>query len=153
MEKQTIDRIFMVFALVIGALLFGISANSYTVIDSSCTAPIIQDGLLIVMVIGAVLATLAVSYGFCTWKGGNCYSGQASDNTSEFYMSVSAGLSAMLTILLLVMGIKLSELPECNSSKLKTNIWFMFSLCFVVTIISGGGVNYMMRDKKINALG
>lgn len=151
MEKRTVDRIFMIFALIIGLLLFGISANSFSVMNNNCTSAIIQDGFLIVMVIGAIMATLAISYGFCVWRGGACYSGQASDNASEFYMSVFASLASVLAILLLTMGIKLSELPECtagsNGNKLKVNIWFMFALCVVIAGVSGMGVNYMMRDK------
>lgn len=151
LEKKSVDQIFMVLFGVIGIILFGLSANSFDQMSSSCTTPIIYDGMVTVLIMGAVLVTMAIGYLFCNWMGGECYNKEGADGVSEIYIGVSCGLSLILTLLLLVMGVKLGQSTDCASTALKTNIWFMFVMCLILFLATASTLGYInfQKDKLI----
>lgn len=162
MEKKTVDRFFMLMAAIVGILLFSLSAYSFTKMNEACNTSVIYNGMSAVMVIGAVLVTISVLYLYCSKWGGTCDRDDNSNNVSEFYMSITSGISLILVILLGVMGAKLTKTPECigkastssqndkeNGTWLTVAIWFMFSLCFVGLVLSGLGLQWMVRDSLV----
>jgi hypothetical protein len=148
MERKTIDRFFMLLFLVMGILLFGISANTFDKMDSKCTTPVVYNGITTVMVVGAIMVTLSVSYFFCSGKN-QCYTTNDAEDVTEFYLLVSSGLSLMITIILLAVGIKLKSAPSCNTNGVGTNVWFMFALSLLSFLISAGGAAYILQNREI----
>ena len=149
-EKKVIDQLFMILFGVFGAMLFGVSANSFNVMKNTCTAPIIYNGMVTVMILGACLLTVALAYFFCNWKGGQCYSGEKAVGVSEFYLGIAGVFSLIMSILLAVMGSKLKDYPDCVASgvNLRVNIWFMFTLCFALFIACSTATGYIITKRQ-----
>lgn len=151
MDKKSLDRFFMMMFLIIGVLLFGISANTFDKLSRTCTASVVYDSVLGVLVIGGILITMAVAYFFCADKN-LCYNSQnteGSESLSQFYLIASFLFSFLITVLLLAAGSKLSSKPECNTPGVKTNIWFMFSLSLVCLLLSGFGLYSIFKKKEL----
>lgn len=149
-EKKTIDQIFMVLYGVVGIILFGVSANSFSVMNVSCTNPFIYNGLVSILVLGGILTTVALAYMFCNWRGGDCYSGQHATNVSEVYLGLGVLLSLFLSLLLLALGVKLKDSKDCmkNGNALRVNIWFMFSMCFLLFLVTSTASGYILSQKE-----
>lgn len=149
MNKQNVDRIFMFIFGIFGFFLFIICANSFTIMKKECVAPVIYDGLLAMMTIGAVLTTMAVSYMICNVTT-SCYDKQIQSlYISDFYLGVSAFLTLVLCILSMVMGTSIKNYPSCtvNQPNLRTNIWFIFGFCLVLLVGSVSIVGYNIYEK------
>lgn len=151
MNKQNVDIIFMFIFGLFGFSLFVVSANSFNVMKKECTAPIIYNGLLAIMTIGAILTTMAVSYMICNLKNKSCYNEDSVSSLyiSDFYLGVSAVLTLILCILSMVMGVSIKNYPMCTVGQpnLKTNIWFIFGTCLVLLIGSVSVLGYNIYEK------
>lgn len=156
-KKELVDRIFMVIFGLLGAFLFGMSNYSFSVMNDNCTTPVIYDGVLVIMILGAVLFTIAVSYLFCVWKGGRCYNpNDPSSSLSEIYIFGSSIITFVLLVILSAVLGKLYKEPSCtgnngvideNGKQLRFNLWLMFGICLVAFLASIGGnyyINYII---------
>lgn len=138
-----------VFGL-LGFFLFIVTANSFSVMKKECTAPLIYDGMLGIMVIGAILTTMALSYMVCNASSKACYEVETSSlYISDFYLGISSVLMLILCILTLTMGLNIKNYPSCieQQPKLKTNIWFIFGTCLVLLLGSGSVIGYNIYEK------
>lgn len=149
-EKKTIDQIFITLYGVVGFILFAVSANSFSRMNVSCTNPFIYNGMVGILVFGGILMTVALSYMFCNWRGGDCYNGEHAEGVSELYLGMGIIFSLILTMLLLALGVKLKDSPDCmkNGSGLRVNIWFMFTLCLILFVCSATASGYIIQRKE-----
>lgn len=152
MQRKTIDRLFMILFGVVGLCLFVIMSNNIKNISKKCTSNFIRDGLMIVMVLAGSMLTLAMSYGFCAFKG-NCYGENEQTDTTEFYLTISATLSGFLIALLSSIRHQLdgvcigdyvgaSKQETTNGKDLKFAVTFALSICVVTFGISLAGIWY-----------
>lgn len=146
LKQKSVDRTFIIISGLLGFFMFIISSNSFDKMGDDCTSAIIYDGMVAVMTISAILATLAISYMLCNMSS-ECYNENKNSEVSELYLTVSSGVSFILMVLLGVMGGKLPKDEGCNTknpnvNSLKVNIWFMFSIALITFIASGVGVYY-----------
>lgn len=152
-SKKTIDRIFMLIFGVFGFFLFVVSANSFNLMKKECIAPIIYDGMLAIMTIGAILTTMAVSYMICNVSNRVCYTEETSSlYISDFYLGICCVLTLILSVLSLTMGSSLKNYQSCitNQPNLKTNIWFIFGTCLVLLLGSGSIIAYNILEKDFS---
>jgi hypothetical protein len=148
-SKETIDRIFMTIYGIAGFAIFGISANNFSRISSSCTSTFIYNGLVAVLVMGAILVTVTVSYIFCNWRGGDCYGGEKAKGVSELYIGIGSLLSLILTLVLLAIAVEIKKNPDCMNDKgLRVNVWFLFAMCFLLFILSSVASGYIIMKKQ-----
>lgn len=149
-SKKTVDQIFMLIFGIFGFFLFVVSANSFNLMKKECIAPVIYDGMLAIMTIGAVLTTMAVSYMICNFSNKTCYTEERSSlYISDFYLGICAVLTLILCVLSLTMGTSLKNYQSCivNQPNLKTNIWFIFGTCLVLLLGSGSVIAYNIYEK------
>ncbi len=153
-KKKTLDRMFVLIMGVIGFILFLLAAVAFNNMPDECTAPIIYHGMTIVLVIGAVMVTLAVTYMLCNVKFGECYN-QDKEGSSEIYYYIGSGLSVILTILSIAMLAQISKEDACtkdaagqdtnNGKTLKFCIGFIMGFSILALLGCAGGSFYVSR--------
>lgn len=154
-KKKIIDRIFMIIFVVLGFLLFVISAMLFSKLSDRCQSRFYRAGLMIVMVAGASLFTIGFVYAWCNYRG-ECYivDGENSD-AGKFYLSVCGVISVCLTLLLGVMGGELEKDSVCGGDDsgaspseksdgkvLKFFTWALFGVCFISSALSISALYY-----------
>ena len=146
LKQRSVDRTFIIIAGLLDFFMFIISSNSFDKMGDDCTSTVIYDGMVAVMTISAILATLAVSYLLCNMSS-ECYNENKTSEVSEIYLTITSSISFILMILLAVMGGKLPKDEGCNTknpnvNSLKVNIWFMFSIALITFIAGSVGIYY-----------
>jgi hypothetical protein len=152
-SRKAVDRIFMIWAGIIGFILFICSIKALNGLQRNCTVPLIYGGLVIILMISSIITTLSISYLFCTWKGGNCYfDNPTGTDTSELYLTITCALTFSMSILLISMGSRLKKYNVCYKSTgdkktsygsaLEFYIWTMAVICVLITIAGSFGLYY-----------
>jgi hypothetical protein len=167
MKKRVVDGVFVILFGVVGLILFSMTTMCFSKISEKCTSSLLTEGLTFLLVLSAILVTLALSYMFCNWRGGNCYFDEGNTESSEFYLYVSAFLSGGIAIILATIGgtLKgpcagvsepLDPKEKKNGDDLRFIIWFMFGLCMILLMLSMAGLWYIaniipgqLGEKKI----
>jgi heme/copper-type cytochrome/quinol oxidase subunit 3 len=146
--RQTIDNIAIFIFGLVGLVLFIISVWTTNQLGQ-CTLPIVVDGLVFTMTIGAVLVTIAVTYLLCT-NSMRCHINEESDHRgADTYLYIGMAISVSLAVVLVTMGIQMQNEPDCTgtfpgyspqdktrANRIKFAVWFMFS-CSLLGILTG----------------
>jgi hypothetical protein len=98
LKKIQVDRLFITTLGVIGALIFGLTVWGVGAVPSNCSNTAINGSFTFLMVLGAVCATLAITYWLCHTKGGECYASGVGDTVSEMYMYISIVIASLMMI-------------------------------------------------------
>lgn len=156
----------MVVYGILGLINFILAAGSFSKIHQSCSSNIVRDGLTVILTISAILITVAVSYMFCNWRTGECYTNNSDNEASEMYAYLSAGISS---VQIAVLGAVIPQLKggcvgeqadatkkdKDNGKTLKINIWMMMVFSCITLMGSLSALWYtsnyippMMKGKK-----
>ena len=142
---KTVDRIFMVLFFIVGIMLFVMVSMSINKISKKCTSHLIKYGLTVMLVMATVLITSAISYSICS-SGAK----QLQVNRANFYLILSFCVSLPMAILTVIMIASLKKNKcaytpdeEEDGKTLRFNLWFMFGLYVLISLLSGGATYYL----------
>lgn len=139
-NREFVDRIGMIMCIIIGFMLFVISATAFNDIPNNCTSNIVRDGFTVILVLSVILITSGITYFICT-RYNKCYEGGEKTDRSDFYIYMMSGLSLIMTVLSVVVAVEVKG--DCANDSLKFKAWLSFGLSFVILLFSGGASYYM----------
>lgn len=153
MKKQTLDYLSVLIAGIFGIVLFLLSSNSFQYINKKCTNALVNNGILIICTIGAVLTTMAISFGLCN-RNMDCYtqiqSAEHITGNIETYINITVVLNVVVLILGGAIFAAIGQNKDCSASgndatasdksnvrTLKVNITLLLVISFLSLIVSG----------------
>jgi hypothetical protein len=156
-SRQVSDRIFAAYTFVVGLLIFIVATISFNKISDDCTTKMVRDCLTVILVLGAIMVTIALSYVFCNIFKSDCYVERKETSLTDIYMSITGVISFGISILIIVTFIKLkhsdnkacmgeqpnaSDSDKKNAKTLVFNLWFIFGLSTLSMLMTLVGLYY-----------
>lgn len=160
MSGKSTDSRFMVIFTIVGLICFFLASSAHSNVPKHCDSNLIRDGVTVIQIISAILATLGIAFIFCNFglpfgsAGHDCYHAkqQDGDKTGEFFITVSLFISITMAAVSLAVAINIGKNSSCKGDdskeskesknnkdkgkKLAFYIWSMFSLYVIMSIMS-----------------
>lgn len=143
----------MASAGIFGFILFILSALCFSDMSEDCTNSVVYDGILTLMLLGAIITTMAICYGICVSNRG-CYFDADEGNFTETYIGLITLVCFGVVVTALAIGGTMPKFPECTGNmdgmtssqqeagkRVKIYVWFMFAMGLVGTL-AGAGITY-----------
>jgi hypothetical protein len=144
--KKYYDYIATLGMIMMGLILFIITAISFNKVDNGCENSKIHSSLTAILALGAGLITAGIGFWVCIGSTESCYgSNEHSEQSAEIYFGlmsiISIGLITSCSIILHELGKKSDESQKklCGGSDLKNAVIAILSLSVITFIASIGG--------------